>query len=279
MEEEKKSRSQYDWLFKENIEDFFLELISKELDIDILNYTIQNPQVHKVMEKREMDFLCEIETRNGKELLHIEIHTTNDKNMVDRIGEYHAFLMRERKKQKKEALPIRHIVIYIGEKKATMPTKLEADKVYLGFDLLDLSSIKARKLLSKKPSKLALIIPLCNMKEEEREDILKTVISHLKSISLVEGDFKKELSRLFTLSGLRDWLPELLTKLINDMAFAYNVTEHPFFQKGIEKGIEKGKIESVLGFYKNDVSIPVISKSLNISEKKIQEIIKLGRMK
>ena len=48
-------------------------------------------------------------------------------------------------------------------------------------------------------------------------------------------------------------------------------------KEGIEKGIEKGKIESVLGLHKNGVSIVIISKSLNISEKQVREIIKSGR--
>ncbi len=51
-------------------------------------------------------------------------------------------------------------------------------------------------------------------------------------------------------------------------------------KKGIEKGraegIEKSRAESVLGLYKNGISIPTISKSLNISERRVQEIVKMN---
>ncbi len=46
-----------------------------------------------------------------------------------------------------------------------------------------------------------------------------------------------------------------------------------------KKGIEKGKIESILGLHKNRVSIATISKALNMTEEKIQEIIKLKAKK
>ncbi len=45
-------------------------------------------------------------------------------------------------------------------------------------------------------------------------------------------------------------------------------------KESFEKGIEKGKTESVLGFYKENISPPIIAKALNISEKRVQEIIK-----
>ncbi len=48
-------------------------------------------------------------------------------------------------------------------------------------------------------------------------------------------------------------------------------------EKGRAEGIEKKEIESVLGLYKENISSPIIAKALNISEKRVQEIIKLGR--
>ncbi len=48
-------------------------------------------------------------------------------------------------------------------------------------------------------------------------------------------------------------------------------------EKGKVEGREKKEIEAVLGFYKNGISIDIISKSLNISEKRVQEIIKLNK--
>ena len=47
-------------------------------------------------------------------------------------------------------------------------------------------------------------------------------------------------------------------------------------EEGIEKGREKREIEAILGLHKKGISTPIISEALNISEKRVQEIIKLG---
>ena len=48
-------------------------------------------------------------------------------------------------------------------------------------------------------------------------------------------------------------------------------------KKAEKKAEKKGKIESILGFYKKGISTPIISEALNISEKRVQEIIKIGK--
>ncbi len=45
-------------------------------------------------------------------------------------------------------------------------------------------------------------------------------------------------------------------------------------EKSLQKGIEKGKEDAVMGFYENGVQIPTIAKSLKISVEKVEEIIK-----
>ncbi len=49
--------------------------------------------------------------------------------------------------------------------------------------------------------------------------------------------------------------------------------------EGIEKGIEKREIEAVFGLRNNKISVHIITKLLNISKKRVQEIIKLGYSK
>ncbi len=271
--------SRFDWLFKENIKDFFFPLLIKQLNIKILDSKILDPQIHKtLLVKREVDFLCEIKTPTGQKLLHIEFQSKNEPKMLNRIGEYHGFLV------KKYNLPIRHVVIYLGTKKARMLTQLDANKVYRGFDLIDLSTIDAHTLLSVKPSKLALIVPLCAIDENKKEVILKRTIGQLEELSSSDHEFRENLHRLFLLSGLRPQLTDLLSKIIDTMPITFDIVKHPLFQrgqiagleKGIEKGIEKKEMEAVLGFYKKGVSISIISEALELSEKRVQEIIKLS---
>ncbi len=247
-------------------------LLTKQLNIKILDSKILNPQIHKtLLVKREVDFLCEIKTPTGQKLLHIEFQSKNEPKMLNRIGEYHGFLV------KKYNFPIRHVVIYLGAKKARMLTQLDANKIYSGFDLIDLSTIDVDTLLSVKPSKLALIAPLYAVAKHQKEAILKISIDQLRRLSPSDHEFREYLNRLFLLSGLRPQLTDLLSKIIDTMPITFDIVKHPLFQKGRAEGREKGKIESVLGLHQKGVSISIISEALNISERRIQEIIKSRR--
>lgn len=62
------------------------------------------------------------------------------------------------------------------------------------------------------------------------------------------------------LKGLRDLASEQHTKIVDA-------------KKLIEEGVAKGKKEAVIGLYKNDISIEIIAKSLNLSEEKVKSII------
>jgi len=68
------------------------------------------------------------------------------------------------------------------------------------------------------------------------------------------------------LKNLRDIASEQHTKMVDAKML-------------INEGIEKGKIEAVIGFFKNGVSVKVIANSLNISEEKVKEIVELERRK
>ena len=67
------------------------------------------------------------------------------------------------------------------------------------------------------------------------------------------------------LKDLRDKASEQHTKMADAQELIDNA---------LKKGKEEKEIEAVLGFYENGVSITLISKSLNISEVRVNEIIK-----
>jgi hypothetical protein len=45
--------------------------------------------------------------------------------------------------------------------------------------------------------------------------------------------------------------------------------------KAEQKALQKGKEDAVIGFYENDVPIPIIAKSLRISIESVEEVIKI----
>ena len=66
------------------------------------------------------------------------------------------------------------------------------------------------------------------------------------------------------LKRLRDIASEQHTKMVD---------AKKLIEEGVEKGMDKKEKEAVIGFYRNNIPIPIIANSLNIPEKKVTEII------
>ncbi len=77
-------------------------------------------------------------------------------------------------------------------------------------------------------------------------------------------------------ANVQTWTPEELEAY--DYAFMREEDERAKFDQAIKKTIKKVEenkdIEAVIGLHNNDVPIHIISKSLNISEQRVLEIIK-----
>lgn len=71
--------------------------------------------------------------------------------MVYRVGEYHSMALRQQK------LPIRHIVIYLGEAPPKMRTQLKPEEIYMGFDLLNVQALDTNELLRSQVPEVVLI--------------------------------------------------------------------------------------------------------------------------
>lgn len=75
----------FDKIFRENVEQLFLPLIARELDIHIQSYVALKDKMQTTLE-REMDFCYDILTVNGKRLiLHIEFQSKADRGLLKNI--------------------------------------------------------------------------------------------------------------------------------------------------------------------------------------------------
>ena len=64
--------------------------------------------------------------------------------MIYRMMEYHGIELR------KYRLPIKHVVVYLGEKPPTMRTTLREEEVFKGFILVNAHSFSPQKWLKEK---------------------------------------------------------------------------------------------------------------------------------
>ena len=64
---------------------------------------------------------------NSKWILHIEFQSKNDPQMLERMQEYHS------KIYKKFKLPVKPLVINLGQQKFTARTQLQPEEIFTGY--------------------------------------------------------------------------------------------------------------------------------------------------
>ena len=229
----KKEGNAYDKIFKEVVEKLFRPLIEKHLGVKIVKSTPLKEKMQTTIEV-EMDFFYEVETDTGEVfILHLEFETGVNPDMIYRVGEYHGMAARRHK------LPIRHLVIYLGEEPPTMRTRLEPKERYEGFDLLNVKTLDTNELLSSQVPEVVLVAILSNYPKEEAENVLRRIVVTLKSLVKNKRILKKYINQLMMLSRLRK-IEALTIKITEEMPIHYDIETDALYLRGTEKGIEKG---------------------------------------
>ncbi len=256
----------YDKIFKENAEAIFLPLVERELGIQIKSF---KPYVAKLQTtlKREMDFFYEVETMDNEcFLLHLEFQTEDELDMVYRNAEYHGIALNLRK------MEIRHIVVYLGINTPSMPTQLPSKQVYKGFDLIDVHSFDHTQLLQSQVPDVIILAVLADYAPDKAESILRLIMRQLKAVCQNPSELSKYIKQLVVLSRLRK-IDDLTIKITQDMPIAYDVETDYLYNKGIEKGIEKDKIEVICNARLKGLSIDLIADIVNLSAERVRQIL------
>lgn len=256
----KKEGNAFDKILKENIEKIFRPLVEERLGVKIVKATYLKEKMQTTIEL-EMDFFYLILTETGETfILHLEFESGDNHEMVYRVGEYHGM------SQKRHKLPIRHIVIYLGEKKPTMRTDLKPEEVYAGFDLLDVHALNTNELLSSQIPEIVLTAILSDYKPENAETILRQIIANLKKLVKNKRVLKRYINQLVMLSRLRK-IESLTIKITEEMPIHFDYETDTLYLKGTEKGREKGREEEAAK--KNHIFVSNLLSNTDFSEEKI----------
>jgi len=262
-----------DLISKEIIKELVKDIAKYILNLDISNKRIEFLDKElKRIEKREADIIANVE---NEFILHIEIQNQNDKLMSYRMLRYYNDILFTLVNSKKD-MPIFQYVIYIGKAKANFTTEIKRDKINYSYNLIDMKKIDCNLFLNQnKPEALVLAI-LCDFKDKNPKEVIGFIIDKLIKYSKNIDEFRNYMLMLETLSENRN-LKEFIKE--EEMLREVQIEKLPSFQIGLEKGMllgkEKGKIEgkieilTELGFSKEE-----IAKKLNISNKKIEKILK-----
>jgi len=291
----------FDRVFRQNSPKM-VSWVERRYEYQVKKHVFLKEKIAKTLE-REIDFLCKLTTRTGHEfLLHMEFQSADNDEMIYRMREYHALISRKYK------LPVRQIVIYLGAAKSKMITQLPEDDIFTGFELISINEIEANELLNDQVPEIIIMALLGNYDEEHIEKILRSTIDKLKKIVTDEDKFKRYINQLFILSRLRN-LEKPFTKILKDMpiTFEVDVEKDYLYKIGFEKGSLKKEEEfkeviqekeeefkeviqekeeeflrkeeevfrkSIIGLFKAGIDVKTTAKTLNITQKKVKQIIK-----
>ncbi len=245
----------------------------------------------EVQEKLIADFVGEIETPQGKFLLHIEFQSSNDDFMPQRMLNYAISLYRKylKKHPQKQSLPPIQILVYIGQDKLRMKNffslKTEFTETFHRFEIIDLSQIDAEKFLESDDPDVFILSILG--KTQNRIEVIRKITEKLKKLNLDESKLLKYIYRIDILSELRSVEKEALESMPVELKIdvtrllGYKQGKKEGKEEGIKEGIERGLREGLYTAIALDLQIKFGKKALSLMSKirKISDIQKLKKLK
>ncbi len=236
----KKSQSaQYDKIFKENIEAVISSIMQNVLEITAVSME-ELPDDIQHTKERKPDTLKKITDEKGNTfVLQIEFQVANDDEMVHRMLDYKAMIIR------KYQLPIYQYVIFLGKGQPKMETHLTNVGLTFEYHLLAINAIDYEIFLkSNRPEEIVLAV-LANFDKETPENALKRIISRLEETAGGDLALKRYFKQLRILAQLRKLEQKLKNIVMDSIAKYIDEKKDVAFLLGIDKGQQAEKVKVV----------------------------------
>lgn len=249
----------YDKIFKENIEEIILPLAEKILHIHPETLEEIPDDLQRTIE-RKPDFLKKVTHSDPDKdyILHIEFQKEDETEMVFRMLEYCAILLRQYK------LPVRQYVFFIGAGQSKMRRTLQHEHLQYTFELKNIHDSTYQIFLqSDKPEEVILAI-LADFGVDKPEKVIVAVLQRLRDLPVETLRKQKCVKQLEILSSLRNLQQETINQ-IEKMPLTYDLEKDIRFQQGKEAVIVK--------FLKNStLTVQEIARMAEVSVAYVQEL-------
>jgi hypothetical protein len=193
-----KQASQYDKIFKENIEAVIPSLMQNVLGITAVS-SEELPDDIQHTKERKPDVLKKITDSQGDTyILQIEFQVADEPMMVYRMAEYYVMLAR------KYGIQVEQYVIYLGASKPQMPTQLDSGRMTFSFRLITFGDLDYRIFLkSMRPEEVVLGV-LADFKGDSPNKALGQIVRRLEETTTGDFPLKKYFKQLRVLAQLRN---------------------------------------------------------------------------
>jgi hypothetical protein len=193
--------------------------VSVERWLDIELPKIQNPRADLLGESAE------------GALVHLELQSSNDSDMPQRMAEYALGVHRLFGK-----FP-RQVVLYVGEPALRMSPGLEGPRFSFSYELIDLRDLEGEPLLASEQVGDNVIAILTRLRD--RRGAIHEIVGR---ISGLEGSQRElALGQLIILSGLRG-LEEVVEEEIRNMPILNDIMDHKVLGREYKRGLQQGEL-------------------------------------
>jgi len=254
---------QKDIVSKEILKNIARDISKHILHIDIKDDMEIIDKEFTRVESRDSDILY----KNGDEVIHIEIQNNNHPQMHLRMHRYYSdilFLY--------EDYAVRQYMLYIGKAKCSMKSKIKRDKIDYSYDIIDIRDIPCESFLYSDDSSAIVLAMLCDFEGKDKQMVVNTILKRLRELN-DDVEYRNYLRMVNVYSGNRD-LEQEVKKGIKMLTV--DIEKTPFYQIGMERGIESGKKETsfenaIIMIEKFKLSIDDIVRELNLKKEELLE--------
>ncbi len=182
-----------------------------------------------------VDFLARLEDES---VLHIEFQSFNDPNMPFRMLRYYLAIW-----ERYPSSPIKQILVYVGNRKLRMKSRLRIRNLTFSYEILDIRQIDCRVLLESPDPMDRLLACLCKVEDEVY--LIEKLIKTMESMN--EEERKDYLLKALTLTELRPNLRIRLTEEVKPMPIVVRPEDIRLPKRKLRKdvlyrlGLEEGK--------------------------------------
>jgi predicted transposase/invertase (TIGR01784 family) len=250
----KKEANQYDKIFKENLESVTMALIEKVLHIQVAHYEKMPLELQRTLERKPDQLLKITDTQGNTFLLQLEFQLIDEPDMVYRMLEYRAILMRKYK------LEVRQYVLFLSDAVPAMPTRIEQPNLSFGFELVQLSQVDYELFLSSDKADEVVFAVLGNFGTADPQQAASRILDRLTRTSPDALELNRHLQQLWILANLRKLSP-FIEQIMESITKYFKEEDDYFFKKGEQigkqegllEGKQKGKQEAILKFLKDGI--------------------------
>ena len=242
-------------------------IIRDVLGLDIVT-SEDLPEGVQHTKERKPDALRKVtETAGDTFVLQIEFQVKNDWGMVYRMAEYSVMLLR------KYRLPVKQYVIYLGEKKVTMPTAFHEAQHMFSYNLIALSEVGYQLFLKSDNPEVKMLAILGNLTEGEGQevvirDIVERVQTHAKGDFAASRYFKQ--LRIFV--QLRSSIVHQFEKVMETITKFFKEEDDYLYRKGEVKGELKERVAIARELKKEGLSDSFIARITKLSVEEIEKL-------